>query len=185
MSGCRGTGVYPSQWVHLWVQRYLRKNFWRVAALMEYEDLDQEAAIVWLRCSKAYGHAGPKAVMAGFKVAIGNHLNNLSTRSTRHRGIFCDLGLDDPAQLEQLTTNLADSAPTASKTLSQIPAELAELFNSLKRLDAAQLAAIGLSRTRRNGGMRETTNEFLCRVFGLDRSKDVATPLRRLLELTA
>lgn len=71
-----------------YVVNHLRANYWRVSALLEYEDVLQEAWVVFLSLVRRYSEIDtPQHFMSLFKTSWRNHFNDLATATTRSRSI--------------------------------------------------------------------------------------------------
>lgn len=69
-----------------WATNYAAKNFWRVQASMEWDDLKQEAFLIFARCEAKYPQLDtPAHFMSLYKRAWINHLNDLATADGKLR----------------------------------------------------------------------------------------------------
>lgn len=69
-----------------YVVNFVRRNYWRVAEIMEKEDVMQEALFIFLKLQRQYNYIDNAAWFMGlFKVAFSNHFNDLSNTTTRQK----------------------------------------------------------------------------------------------------
>ncbi len=89
-----------------WTVNYCTSNFWRVSSMMEFEDLLQDAYIVFLRCEARYPELDtPQHFMSLYKRAWANHVTDLANEATQlravrsiHQGVGED---DEPLQIAE------------------------------------------------------------------------------------
>lgn len=78
-----------------WTVNYTKAQFWRVEAMMEWQDVMQEAYIVFMRVSAKYPVMDtPQHFMALYKRAWVNHVTDLSNEATKLRALVGE----DPAE---------------------------------------------------------------------------------------
>lgn len=148
-----------------WVIKTSRENYWRVSSYMEFDDLLQEAAMVWQRVYNKYqGVREPKHLMALFKTAFTNQIHDLSKKNTALPTTECDLGtaldvlLDVPDH---------DQDADLSLIIAQLPGAIQRAI--LKIADPSH----GHPFRERLDGTRETSGERITRLAGLDRGRDI------------
>jgi hypothetical protein len=143
-----------------WLFKTAYKNFWRVHHYMDVDDLIQEGYVQYARVIARYPEATDAAhIMRLFQIMYTQRLNILATQRTREREIIDEIEL-------QSFDSFEPEGGTLQALIAQAPAPVAALIkllqsdNGCKRLRAAY--------RRRRTGERETTNERLCRLVGLD-----------------
>lgn len=149
-----------------WVIKTVQENFWRVADYYEFDDLVQDSWVVWNRIVTRYPDVTDiKQRMALFKRAFHNHIHDVSKKRTKHLSRYtveADVGVSldflrdvpDANQDPDLVLMIKQLPPKILRMLERLYAEGREHPHRL-RID----------------GTRETTNERLCRLAGLDASK--------------
>ena len=110
-----------------YITNFLAVNFWRVAALMEYQDAVQEAQLVFVKLVNTYGNVDkPQHFMALFKTSWVNRFNDLSKKATRHRriayGDIYESALEEQAQIYERGVDYNDGM--LSVMMQQAPAEI-------------------------------------------------------------
>lgn len=71
-----------------YVANFLHVNHWRVASTVLWQDCEQEAYVVFLRCKRKYKVDNPAHFMSLFKTAWFNCFTDLSNENTAHREMF-------------------------------------------------------------------------------------------------
>ena len=146
-----------------WTFNTIKQNYWRVAHYYEFEDLVQDSFIVWKRIVDRYPDVtDAKHRMALYKTAFRNHIHDLSKKRTAYVSA-CLLEADSDTPLAALREDADGSQdPNVGLLFAQLPGKLQTL---LKRLcDERRRYPNRL----RLDGTRETINERLCRLAGLD-----------------
>jgi hypothetical protein len=136
-----------------------KQHYWRVAGWYEFDDLIQDGFLHYSRIVAKYPNVTePKQLMRLFQRTFTNHIHDLAKRRTRYELEVneCDLGL----RISELTTR--QTLPDVSETIATLPPVLRRL------LDVMQNDPRTKSPFRLRGTHRETTNEFLCRLVGVD-----------------
>lgn len=175
---------FTPQWdgpISGWVANFAGRNHWRVREVCpEYDDLVQECFIKFLHMCDTYpGVMEPAHFMALYKTAVNNMVNTMSMKATAHRDFWVDIDPDGRAA--------QDGAPLTWEDVASrlLPAEmhggdfavlLAEAPYEVQLLVSAffddnlieELRGARLRDTEDRFARRETTNEFFCRVLGLD-----------------
>lgn len=148
-----------------WTINFIKRNYWRVASHYEFEDLLQEAYIKYLQICNAYPNVmQPAHFMRLYQVALRNHMHDLANAVTREV-----TELVDPEVLGQVPA--ANGHYGFINTLVRQAPEEVKLF--LEKL-ADDDGAIEMRQPRQYtlgywlSYIRETNNEFYCRILGLD-----------------
>lgn len=161
-----------------YVVNFIRANGWRVQSSMEFEDVMQEAHVIFLRLAAKYGLTDtPQHFMALFKTAWRNHFVDLARTDSNLR--LCTLNSqmqedeegDYLALLESLPGDLEnhgylrmllEDAPSDIKTV------LAFFFKAPDQLLESMSTAWKLAGRRDDRG-----NTMLCEALGFTRGTDV------------
>lgn len=161
--GCRAMKSEMDEGVRGWVYNNIRENYWRVAHYYEFEDLIQDSFIVWRKIVDRYPEVtDAKHRMGLFKTAFRNHIHDLSKKRTAYvQSCLLEAELDSPlASLRDSDDGSQD--PNVRLLVAQLPAKLQLLLTRL--YDERR----GHPNRLRLDGTRETINERLCRLAGLD-----------------
>lgn len=165
------SAAMPDAGVKGWIFNTARDNYWRVPSWYEFDDLVMDGYLCYAKCVKAYEHTpvdyGTKAeqLMAATRVAFMNHIFTLARKHSLKEipaSALIREGEPDVDVLEQIAPPEEESA-TILTVLANAPAELKELIQLLLN-DATGFARKQVSRRK----LRETTNEYWCRLMGLD-----------------
>ena len=158
-----------------WVFNVSRENFWRIAGFYEFEELVADGFYFWCRIQNRYPNVTEnKQLMGLFKRAFLNHIHDLSKKRSRLQIVSeAELGLSigDILEAEDPTQD-----PNFSFLLEQLPAKIKRiLLHVLKEIDPTHRRFLD--------GTRETGNQRLCRIAGLDpRKRNVQEAVKRYLE---
>lgn len=148
-----------------------KRNLWKVANWYELEDLVQDGVMIWL---KVRGHYYPKGVTdikhltSLFKTSFSRHIIDLAAekRYGEELAISQFIGPDSDGTHEWETLlGVQQETATVAVLLHSAPAELKALWRFLTSEDGRERLR---GRYQKKGGVKETTNEFLCRLLGLD-----------------
>jgi hypothetical protein len=147
------------QGVRGWIYNAARENLWRVSGHIEFSDLVQDGFMFWQRIVNRYPNVTEtKHRMALFKTAFTNHIHDLSKKKSRLE-LVTESDLETPIE-SMLEGEDPAADPDGSFIMSQLPPAI---MKALKRM------VDGDPPYRRYlDGTRETTNQLLCRLAGLD-----------------
>lgn len=163
-----------------WLYNTARQHYWRVASWYEFEDLVQDGFMHWARVCQRYPHLSSRLqharhrrnLMSLFQRTYMNHLNDLANERRR------------APEVVPLDT-IADREACEFAELMQCCQEAPWPMNKVLAILLSDAGAQKLSaayRVRRDG-TRETFNERLCRIAGLDPSPlDLPTQLKNYLQ---
>lgn len=170
------TPIFPGP-IEGWTVNYSRRHFWRVERSMEFEDVMQEAYIVFLRCASKYPDVEtPQHFMALYKMAWANELIELAKEDTKLRAMVSSTPITpegEEHQLEPVGELYHDGH--LSLLLSQAPKEVLMVLNLFLSapLEITELALAGWGgrdkRTKTGGSSR------ICKMLGLPPDLDVLT----------
>lgn len=164
-----------------WLVQVAKKNYWRVAAHIDLDDLVQDGFVVWHHVQQRYREQGRihSHIVNTFKRAYRNHLHDLSNARTRapmelqlldaESSASEDYEVHAPRQAVERLAPLEHGAQELLMALKQAPfkvREVLKLFN-----DPAGLERMRRPYRIRGDGSRETLNERLCRMAGFDATR--------------
>lgn len=150
------------QGVRGWIFTTARENLWRVSGHIEFSDLVQDGYMFWQRIVVRYPNVTEtKHRMALFKTAFTNHIHDLSKKKSRLE-LVTESDLDTP--IETLADDMDPSAdPDVAFIVRQLPPAIMRVLTRMLDGDPPYRQRLDYS--------RETSNERLCRLAGLDPSK--------------
>lgn len=164
-----------------WLVNTARRNLWRVPTDYTLEDLVQDGYLVYYRVSNKYPDVTePRHLMRLFQVSFNNHINTLSKKRTRvpllcasdlctthtDESKFWDAVLDH-ADPQELSVMLHNAPPLVRQALS--------LY-----LDDKTCSSMRSRYRVRKDGTRETLNERMCRLLGVE-SCDLVGMIKKFL----
>lgn len=146
-----------------WIVKTARKEYWRVAAFYDLADLIQDGYLHYCRVVTIYevqrNRVRSRARLMGlFKIAYVNHIHDLAKQRTR---LLAEVKLDDLPPLTVARFHygatqelLAGAPPLVRLSIAALQDDRVALFMSQPYV--------------RTPSHRETMNERLCHVLGLD-----------------
>lgn len=139
-----------------WLVNYSKRNFWRVPSCYDLDDLIQDGYLCYCVCNAKYRHVKvQRHFMALVKVTFHNHITDLANERTRLGEVLVP---PDSPTLDRVETPDA----LCAVLLRQLPDELKQLLHVLLH------GARQIPMRRYADGTRETTNDYLCRLLGVD-----------------
>jgi len=150
-----------------WLLRTAHKHYWRVASWMEFEDLIQDGYLHYARIANKYREVkDPPQIMALFKRTYINHLHDISKKRTKQIDVAISSIVSDEHVTDFFERNGGEDDDFSNLLLA--PELVKATLFALSRPSAIKVLR---SRYRKYAdGTRETTNERLCRLVGLDPS---------------
>ena len=149
-----------------------RKEFWRVNAWYDFDDLVQDGYLCYAKCRARYRNTvtDKPHFMALVQTAFHNHIMTLAGK---HRLAKKESALSSLTSETRDEAAVLHSSPFASTSemaslsllISQAPAEFKQLIQLLVG-DGAEALGFKRKAARRGKGVRETTNEYYCRLLG-------------------
>lgn len=173
----------------LWLAKTVRKHYWRVSSFYDPDDLIQEGYEVYFYVRRRYPAATePRHIMALFKRVFMCRITDLANKRTRS---VPEVHAEDLRSPTSEVATIFDLIPAEA----DISAALVNFIGAPQYvLDALALFATPEGRARlrskerhmprcgRRAVRRETLNDRLLSLLGLDPEVDVVGPLRALLE---
>jgi hypothetical protein len=172
----RATPAWSPEWqgpIQQWSAKFIKNNKWRCDRIYDFEDLMQEAHLIFLRISDKYPRIiEPKHFMGLYKVALSNWFHDRASYMKRH-GQAVDLGID-PMELCMGHTGEGHTG-LLNLLLEEAPQELRLALTLLAENPEA------LRTDTKQAGQRENLNMKLRRILGLSAAFDLKALLTDLL----
>ena len=174
------TDAYLDEGMRGFIFNTAKKEFWKVASYYEFDDLVSDGYVCFYKCRKRLHERllvnNPtkdqrREVQAFVARAFFNHISTLATkRMGVHEMPEASLSTDDDQNVfEELLPPQMEEA-TLLTLLASAPAELKQLIQLLVS-DGLSLLKFERKRVGRRL-VRETSNEFYCRLLGVDPEKN-------------
>jgi hypothetical protein len=156
-----------------WMYRYAHKNYWRVAAWVDFDDLVSEGLECYYYVLRHYPKVKDRPhIMRLFQLTYRSRIEDLAKRSSRQP----DQCMGDVIFQEEL--HVPDPETTTLTTLiNQAPPQL----RAVLALFLNPETVTRLNEPYANNGHRETLNERLLRLTGCTQSIDLMKSLREYL----
>ncbi len=165
--------IFLDEGMEGWTRQFIGKNLWRTKSQHDFEDLMNEAWIVFDKVSKKYADCTEKHLMALYKRALSNRIHDLAYEATRREFVDVNWSQDEEASLD----NFEAPKQTTNSELLQKVAEAGEIVS--KVFTAAHNGKLKPKPLR--GGVRETFNERFDRVLDLPTGTNSAHQFRQFL----
>ena len=145
-----------------------KRQFFKVAGWYELDDLVQDGFMLWWKVRRHYPQIKEvRHLTSLFRTTFNRHIINLANNKRAVNEIamshFVSPDIDENDALDQLLGGHEDTMALA--LLRNMPYELKALWRFIN----SETGRRDLRRPyRKVAGVRETTNEFLCRILGFD-----------------
>lgn len=161
-----------------WTIKFLRKQAWRTMPTYDFDDLYQNAYLIFLRLVDHYPNVVDEPHFQSlYQTSLYNHVNSLANKRTRKREVLSSgMEKDDRDELLALMGDDGDLAEAEFKEdLEDAP------FRVYKVLQAVERAGFKCPKCRRKAGKRETTSAMLARISGLKDPEGLARQVKNFL----
>lgn len=180
--------IYFPKWdgpIEGYVMNFLRANFWRVSATMEFEDCTQEAHCLFLRLAQKYSPIDtPQHFMSLFKISWINHFNDLSTLDFKLRRMIAmsyESSEEESTNYEALVDQLVGDLDTSGhlyQMVMQAPQDVRTVLSFILNAPDHLVNAVceswtGSPRRQRKG------NSILCKYLGFPEDRNLLGDLVR------
>lgn len=161
-----------------YVLNFLRRNYWRVAASHERDDVLQESYEVFLRCAERYGLMDtPKHFMALYKTAWTNHFHDLARKDSTERsavtyGYDTMLTDDEVLSLLDIIPGELDTHGYLNTLLQEAPRDVATILAFFLNAPPVLLQRVSEAWTR-SGRRKADGNNMLCELLGFPKGTDL------------
>ena len=160
-----------------WTVNFCQANLWRVQRSMEFDDLMQEAYLVFLKCSNAYPDVVPKHFMSLYMTAWNRRFINLALEATSHKKQVSLSDLEKPTDegdgISHEMVGELNNDGHLSVLLRQAPKEVLLVLNLFLN---APTELLELALSNWNGGDKRCItggSTKICKMLGLPEDLDV------------
>lgn len=164
-----------------WTVNYINRHLWKLQPDWAFDDVYQEAYIVFMDCVDRYPHVvDPPHFMSLYSRSISNWIIDEATRRTKKRTVFSpqqEVAADgEGVDIFDLVGTSRDESDYLLMCLS------AEMGPEPVKRVVEHLKINGGAPSRYGSGKRQTTNEWLCGIAGVDpESLDIVSLLKSFL----
>lgn len=164
----------PDEGALRWLHAYARKNYWRVAAWIDYDDLIQYGYLEYCEVRVRYPDAvEPAHIMSLFKLCVCSRFEDLNRQNSKQ----VDDARSDIVEVFDGDAVALPDPSTFNLLLIKAPRLVRDTIILLA--DDKQRDVLNKPYDKQPNGRRETFNERLCSLLGLDASKnDVVRDVR-------
>ncbi len=178
-SHIRLTKFYDKQ-ARQWGENYLRRHLWRIRAMYDSEDIQQDAFAVYLGVYRRHPKCGEKDLFKIYRCALWGRVNNRSRQCfpnsyAYERGIGkLVLDINECTLIHSVEHELAFTLDSFSDLFEKLPEELVGVLKLLIR-DFVGVSCIEQRRLKRLSGRPrlEPLGIALARMAKLDPSRDL------------
>lgn len=168
------TPIFPGP-IQGWFVNYSRANYWKVKRTLPWEDLEQEAYVVFLRCKRKYPELDtPQHFMSLFQRAWINHFTDLANRDTQDRVVVSQIGeSSDGSEISFESVGEVDNDGMLAIMIKEAPREISMVLNLFLNAPT-ELAEVALASWR--GKDKRCTaggSKRICQLLGLPLDYDV------------
>ena len=156
-----------------WVHNYLKTNYWRVERTLSYDDVMQEAHIVYLGLVQRYTAVDNQGwFMALFKRSWTGHFYDLAMRASRIRVNEVSstpqyVDEDESESYLDLAVGDRDNLGAFEVLVNQAPREVKEVLN-LMFGTPAEVLEMAAAAWKASGRKKPFGNAMLCHLLGKD-----------------
>lgn len=154
-----------------YLYKYAKKNHWRVAAWIDFDDLIQEGYYAYYYTINRYKDAKtPQHIMSLFKLVLCSTIEDLVRANTKQ--------VDDARSdiVETCDNMVLPDFSNLHALLIKAPQAIKDVLALLA--DDKQRDELTKPFTKYDNGRRETLNDRLCRLLNIDSKKDLVGEVR-------
>lgn len=162
-----------------YVVKYLKNNGWKLRALMDYEDMLQEAKLLFLMLKGRYSEMDtPQHFMAIFKTSWNNHVIDLAKKDSQIRAHILESDMSynsEEESYESFFTNIigeVENKGLLNLKISQAPNEVRMVLSLFLNAPTELLDSASLS-WKDSGRNKDYGNRMLCKLLGVKEGTDL------------
>ena len=157
-----------------WLFKHAKKNYWRVAAWIEFDDLIQEGYVEYCEVLKRYPQAvEPSHKMRLFQLCFRSKIEDLVRANTKQ----VDDARSDIVEIYDGDAVIAPDFSNLHALLIKAPQVIKDALMLLT--DEKKREELQKPFARSENGHRETLNERFCRLLGInDKQVDIVKEMR-------
>ena len=164
-----------------WIYSFSKKNYWKVAGLIDFDDMIQEGYVAFYYCKNRYGNIDPPHLMAMLKLCFYQFVVDTAKKRTGLAEVHPLDNYSEDQTEESVWDKLfgVDELQSIQTLISEAPVlvrKVLALFTNDKKLEELRKPY-----ERFENKTRETTNSRLCRLIGLDNNVDLVAMVREYL----
>ena len=157
---------FMDQGARNWLYKYARKQYWRVAAWIDYDDLIQDGYAEYCEVLKRYPQAvEPSHKMRLFQLCFRSRIEDLVRANTKQ----IDDARSDIVDLNDNASMIIPDFSTLHALLIKAPAEIKAALALLA--DDKAREELQKPFVKYDNGRRETLNQRMCNLLGIDYHK--------------
>jgi hypothetical protein len=163
----------PDEGARNWLWKYSRKNFWRVAAWIDFDDLIQDGYAAYFETRMRYPTAvQPAHIQSLFQLVFRSKIEDLVRANTKQ----VDDARSDLVETFDFPSMIASDLSDLRALLIKAPKKVQDAIALLH--NAETLEEILKPLVKYENGKRETLNDRFTKFLGLDPKVDVVGSIR-------
>lgn len=173
--------ILPDEGARKWLFKYAKKNYWRVAQWIDFDDLIQDGYVEYYEVLKRYPSATePAHIMQLFKLCFCSKLEDLVRANTKQ----VDDARSDLVEVYESPLMVVPDSSVFTALVVKAPQLVRDTIALLA--DEKNRDVLSAPFKRYDNGRRETLNERVCSMLGLDyKSVDAVGTTRMYFTATA
>ena len=155
--------LFPDVGARRWLLKYVKKNFWRVAAWIDYDDLIQDGYVAYYETRMRYPTATePAHIMWLFQLVFRSKIEDLVRANTNQ----VDDARSDLVETIESPNMIIPDFSNFHALLVKAPELIKEALSLL--IDEQARNELTTPFVKHDNGRRETMNDRMCRLLGKD-----------------
>jgi DNA-directed RNA polymerase specialized sigma24 family protein len=157
----------------IWMWKYCKKNHWRVAAWVDFDDLIQEGYFAYYDTLRRYPTAiEPQHIMSLFKLVLRSNIEDMVRKHSKQ----IDDARSDIVEVIENDAVVSLDAFTLQALVVKAPQAIKDVLALL--MDDKQREELVKPFVRYDNGRRESLNDRMCRLLGKDQNQDLVGQLK-------
>jgi hypothetical protein len=157
---------FPDAGAKAWIYKYAKKQYWRVAAWIEFDDLVQDGLVEYYEVRKRYPQAvEPSHIMSLLQLCFRSKIEDLVRANTKQ----LDDARSDIVEVYESPMMIVPDASNFNTLLAKAPKLISDVIALLT--NDVYKEEISKPFERYQDGRRETLNDRVCKLLGLDAKK--------------
>jgi DNA-directed RNA polymerase specialized sigma24 family protein len=157
----------------IWMWKYCKKNHWRVAAWVDFDDLIQEGYFAYYDTLRRYPTAiEPQHIMSLFKLVLRSRIEDMVRKNSKQ----VDAARSDIIEVYEGDAIVLFDSFVLQSLLTKAPQVIKDVLSLFA--DDKQREELAKPFVKYDNGRRESLNDRVCQLLGRDNNKDLVGQLK-------